>query len=348
MLILLSSYLYADNLSNIINDLNPKSCYYIFEDNKQIVIEEVRLNGNNKIFNRTGYSEEYAGFNIDEIGDYIDTLLENKEYNIKRYETKKYYENELEINKKRKLVHITIQNKKNNEEKCIFYHMNVLPYNKDYEKYYNAFMYKDNILFIPIQDLGRLYIYIFKNTYLNNKHIIYKYYIPTILIDEIKIKAIDYISNNIIRIIKENKINNQILIEYWKISLTEEDINKNNEIILSRKIDKEEVNYMKLLWTNYNLSNQYLSYDSFKQDTEPTIEQLKEKFPDDTFFGDEVGDKEEIKTSSNNSISEGVNGISDATQSQNLNSHNNFFVQIFNKCKSFFANFIHPRVPDKS
>ncbi|MBQ7258283.1 MAG: hypothetical protein IJS60_11395 [Abditibacteriota bacterium] len=58
------------------------------------------------------------------------------------------------------------------------------------------------------------------------------------------------------------------------------------------------------------------------------------------FFGDEVGDKEEIKTSSNNSISEGVNGISDATQSQNLNSNNNFFVQIFNKCKLFFANII--------
>ncbi len=68
-----------------------------------------------------------------------------------------------------------------------------------------------------------------------------------------------------------------------------------------------------------------------------------------SFFGDEVGDGDKkIKASSNSPIFEGVYGISNSTQAQNLNSHNNFFVQIFNKCKSFFANFIHPRVPDKS
>ncbi|MBQ7258066.1 MAG: hypothetical protein IJS60_10305 [Abditibacteriota bacterium] len=66
------------------------------------------------------------------------------------------------------------------------------------------------------------------------------------------------------------------------------------------------------------------------------------------FFGDEVGDKEEIKTSSNNPISEGVNGISDSTQSQNLNSHNNFFVKIYDKCKLFFAKLRQSRNSEKS
>ena len=59
------------------------------------------------------------------------------------------------------------------------------------------------------------------------------------------------------------------------------------------------------------------------------------------FFGDEVGDGDkERKASSNSPVSEGVNGISDSTKSQNLNSNNNFFVQIFNRCKLFFANII--------
>ena len=66
------------------------------------------------------------------------------------------------------------------------------------------------------------------------------------------------------------------------------------------------------------------------------------------FFGDEVGDKEEIKTSSNNPISEGVNGISDSKQAQDINFHKNFFVKIYDKCKSFFANLIHPRVSENS
>ncbi|MBQ7258284.1 MAG: hypothetical protein IJS60_11400 [Abditibacteriota bacterium] len=57
------------------------------------------------------------------------------------------------------------------------------------------------------------------------------------------------------------------------------------------KIKKEDAYITKLVWANdlsqfkYGLrSIELKSYDFIDQDTEPTIEQLKEKFPDDTFF----------------------------------------------------------------
>ena len=49
------------------------------------------------------------------------------------------------------------------------------------------------------------------------------------------------------------------------------------------------------------------------------------------FFGDTVGDKDEIKD--NNTISENMNKNKD----ENIDSPKLFFVRIYDKCKSFFT-----------
>ena len=119
----------------------------------------------------------------------------------------------------------------------------------------------------------------------NNPLFCVSYTVPAYFMDanmDINHKECKLISNNLVKISYNNN-----RVELWKC------LNTENDIIENKKLNKKTSPISsRLLWSNSNLlKRNYLnrndnnkSHDYFEQDEEPTIEQLKEKFPNDTFF----------------------------------------------------------------
>ena len=125
-------------------------------------------------------------------------------------------------------------------------------------------VYNDGLIYIDYITIDSNKIYI-------------EYRMPILLIRNYNI---DYIIDNVF-IIGENyiKIKYSNRKEIWRIKSQLID-NLNNDLVIQNTNNN-------LIWTSNKKNkhyNNYKSYDYFEQDTEPTIEQLKEKFPNDTFF----------------------------------------------------------------
>ena len=206
-------------------------------------------------------------------------------------------------------------------------------FNSDLE-FYNSCLIdiqkSENILIVVFYDslIKRIKVDFIDDT--NKIPVILSFTIPRLIEGANFVDIVEYgklISNNILKL-KYKDSNN---IEYWKIKITERDILNFDNVKYDPFVRKDSniLDDFTFLWCNPDYKSKYLkkealvynfkSCDYFEQDTEPTIEQLKEKFPNDTFFCDTVGDKDEIKD--NNTISDNVNKNKD----ENIDSPRLFF-----------------------
>ncbi len=184
----------------------------------------------------------------------------------------------------------------------------------------------DNVLMIVVGGIHQLrveYIYSLPNTPL----FAIGYGIPVTITPNANLKVVSakILSDNYIKCVFNDRRE-----EIWRCVNSEECFKENY------KLKDKKAFITKLVWANdlnqfkYNLKSiECKSYDFIEQYTEPTIEQLKKKFPDDTFFGDTVGDKKET----NNTIIEkcGVCLPDNNTYQKNI------FCSFYGKCKSFFT-----------
>ncbi|MBQ7258107.1 MAG: hypothetical protein IJS60_10510 [Abditibacteriota bacterium] len=176
-------------------------------------------------------------------------------------------------------------------DKCIMIRYYNTDDNKDlftWNLYYSTFFDKGEIKIQDIKEINnkifiacnsRYNVYIYVLHYVdNNKNILEKYNVfPNLNV--CKIKSMDLLTDNIVKL----KLTNDIT-EYWKISQSKEDFDKN---LIDTK--PEIADLKKLIWSNfYKEPNQslYQSWDYIRQESEPTVDQLKGTFPEDTFFAD--------------------------------------------------------------
>ena len=128
-----------------------------------------------------------------------------------------------------------------------------------------------------------------------------------------KLIGANIISDNIV------SLKYQGMKEYWRIKNSEEDFNKYPKLIPSDR----------LLWTN-NTKHKDFGYKSvyyFNYDNEPTVSQLKEKFPEDTFYNDI-------------SITKNIKEEMNSAQRSELEKEN-FFVKIHKNIMTYIANIIN-------
>ena len=315
-----------------------------FKSKNQIVLTEVPItvvNATNEIIDQ---SHIFKPFNIDKLGNFVDTFYEDNNCCLKAYETRKKIENADEYNNDLSLFQITLFDKKTKKENIIFYFIfNNNGYMKT--KMQKAYI-NNNDIYLAKDVYGVAYgstisIYVISNYNKTDKYrIIYKYNIPNTSFDGIHYKDIEFISNNIIKLTFDDKVHNREKIEFFKLTQSKEDIKKNKEKY--PKDFEERIFGRRLLWTNYLLGDTFhKSYDYFEQETEPTMKQLKEKFPNDTFF-DETKETE-AKTVTDKEV-KSVDDTGEKffkNKDENLDSPQRLFTYLLKKWKTYMVNIIN-------
>ena len=244
----------------------------------QIILDRFPNEDNNIIIHENDYS----------------SLFDFSEKNIEKTYSKKYNNTQFDVilyknDIKHNIDNCMIPNK------CILLNYYCIDNHKDklnWNLYYSTFLDKEDIIIQDMKEINnkifiacnsRYYVYIYVFHYIDKGKKVFDKYEVFPDLRTTQVKSIEILSDNIVKIIR-----NSGSIDYWKISQSKEDI-KNNI-----KDNSIEIAYQKkLIWSSFwkDIHNSMCdSWDCLIQDTEPTIDQLKEKFPNDTFFEGETGD----------------------------------------------------------
>ncbi|MBQ7257991.1 MAG: hypothetical protein IJS60_09920 [Abditibacteriota bacterium] len=317
MLIVISSYAY--NNQDLLKYLEENDLGYLYPYvnnyevyNYSVFIYPNIININSICHNNNNIRFPYFKKENSNVMEMIKLLdkIDTKEY---KFNNKKYFYVTYKYNKNN---NFDIFNLKNKRLLAIYNEYNTLiwySFNSDLVFYKSCLIdlqKSDEMLIVVFYDSTTKYIKVEYIDDTNKTPIIIHYRIPRLIEGANYCDIIEkgkLISDNIIRI-KYKDSNN---IEYWKIKITENDRLNFDKMKFDPEVNKDGkvLEDFRLLWCNPEYKSKYFkkdtllhynkSFDYFEQDTEPTIEQLKEKFPYDTFFGDEVGDKEDNTFSEN-------------------------------------------------